>query len=329
MCSIQEVAKRAGVSVSTVYKVFNNNYSTRPEITDRVVEACKELNYVHRSGVFKNSQKLLGIMFSEAKNPFTNELIQMIIDELGDEYEIVVLFSNEDVKREEQNVQCLERLGIDALIFATVSNNSYPCIEKMVDEGKPVIQFFMRTHSGADAILFDDEMGTYQAIKYLMKNGHRDILMLYKYREDFPQRSNGYKRAFEEEGLEVNPRFLYDIPYDDSIRAMIQSRIQKLKPTAILAVNEIIATSTVAALREMKLSFPQDISLIVYDDLPWAAASGITTVAHAFDSAGVLCKSILSKAESNDTDKPHKSVRLVIDPMIIARDSVKIIAVQE
>lgn len=324
MSTIQDVAKKAGVSVSTVYKVFNNNYNTRPEITDRVMEACKELNYTHR--LIARSRKLLGLMFSEAKNPFTNELIQMIIDELGDEYEIVVLFSNEDIDREEQNVQCLERLGIDALIFGAVSNNSYQEIERMVEDGKPVIQFFMRTHQGADAILFDDEMGTYQAIKYLMQNGHRDILMLYKYREDFPQRSNGYKRAFEEAGLEADLHFLYDIPYNDSIRGMIQSRIQKLQPTAILAVNEIIATATVAALREMKLSFPQDISLIVYDDLPWAAASGITTVAHAFDSAGVLCKSILSKA--NDEDKPHKSVRLVIDPMIIARDSVRILATE-
>lgn len=325
MSTIQDVAKKAGVSVSTVYKVFSDNYSTRPGIKERVLEACKELNYTHHSVV--RNRKLLGLMFSEAKNPFTNDLIQMIIDELGDEYEIITLFSNEDTDREEQNVACLERLGIDALIFAAVSNHSYPEIEKMIEDGKPVIQFFMRTHQGADAILFDDEMGTYQAVKYLLQNGHKDILMFYKYREDFPQRGDGYRRAFEEAGLEVDSRFLYDIPYDDSIRGMIQSRIQKLKPTAILAVNEIISIATVMALREMKMVFPQDISLIVYDDLPWAAASGITTVGHAFDSAGTLCKNILSKASGNDG--PHKSVKLVIDPMLIARDSVKILEPKE
>ena len=84
-----------------------------------------------------------------------------------------------------------------------IRDREYPEINKMISDGKPVIQFFMQTHPGADAILFDDELGTYQAVKYLIRNGHKDILMLYKYRIGFPQRSNGYRKAFEEAGLEA------------------------------------------------------------------------------------------------------------------------------
>ena len=321
MGTIQDVAQKAGVSVSTVYKVFSDSYTTRDEIRERVLKACEELNYSHHSMIKK--RKLLGMMFSEVTNSFTNTLMQMIIDELGDEYDIVTLYSNEDLTREKQNITCLEQMKVDALIFATVSNQEYPEINKMISDGKPVIQFFMQTHPGADAILFDDELGTYQAVKYLIQNGHKDILMLYKYRIGFPQRSNGYRKAFEEEGLEVDERYLYDIPYNDSIRGVIQNKIQELKPSAILAVNEIIATSTVCALKEMKLMVPQDISLIIYDDLPWAAASKLTTIGHAFDSAGSLCKNILM--EITGLEKKHTPVRLVIDPMLIVRDSVRIL----
>lgn len=321
MSTIQDVAQKAGVSVSTVYKVFSDSYKTRDEIRECVLKACEELNYSHHSMIKK--RKLLGMMFSEVTNSFTNTLMQMIIDELGDEYDIVTLYSNEDLTREKQNITCLEQMKVDALIFATVSNQEYPEINKMISDGKPVIQFFMQTHPGADAILFDDELGTYQAVKYLIQNGHKDILMLYKYRIGFPQRSNGYRKAFEEEGLEVDERYLYDIPYNDSIRGVIQNKIQELKPSAILAVNEIIATSTVCALKEMKLMVPQDISLIIYDDLPWAAASKLTTIGHAFDSAGSLCKNILM--EITGLEKKHTPVRLVIDPMLIVRDSVRIL----
>lgn len=321
MSTIQDVAQKAGVSVSTVYKVFSDSYKTRDEIRERVLKVCEELNYSHHSMIKK--RKLLGMMFSEVTNSFTNTLMQMIIDELGDEYDIVTLYSNEDLTREKQNITCLEQMKVDALIFATVSNQEYPEINKMISDGKPVIQFFMQTHPGADAILFDDELGTYQAVKYLIQNGHKDILMLYKYRIGFPQRSNGYRKAFEEEGLEVDERYLYDIPYNDSIRGVIQNKIQELKPSAILAVNEIIATSTVCALKEMKLMVPQDISLIIYDDLPWAAASKLTTIGHAFDSAGSLCKNILM--EITGLEKKHTPVRLVIDPMLIVRDSVRIL----
>lgn len=321
MSTIRDVAQKAGVSVSTVYKVFSDSYKTRDEIRECVLKACEELNYSHHSMIKK--RKLLGMMFSEVTNSFTNTLMQMIIDELGDEYDIVTLYSNEDLTREKQNITCLEQMKVDALIFATVSNQEYPEINKMISDGKPVIQFFMQTHPGADAILFDDELGTYQAVKYLIQNGHKDILMLYKYRIGFPQRSNGYRKAFEEEGLEVDERYLYDIPYNDSIRGVIQNKIQELKPSAILAVNEIIATSTVCALKEMKLMVPQDISLIIYDDLPWAAASKLTTIGHAFDSAGSLCKNILM--EITGLEKKHTPVRLVIDPMLIVRDSVRIL----
>lgn len=322
MSTIQDVAKKAGVSVSTVYKVFSDNYNTRAKITEKVLSAAKELNYVHNAGAERSNRKVLGLMFSEPRNPFTNELIQMIIDELYLEYEIIVLFSNEDVKQEQRNILQFEKMGIDALIFAAVSNDSYPIIEKMSGEGKPVVQFFMQNHKGVDAVLFDDELGTYQAVKYLLQNGHKDILMLYKYREGFPQRANGYRRAFEEVGLKADSRFIYDIPYEDSIRVMIQSKIRKLKPTAVLAVNEIISVATVAALREMRLSYPEDISLVLYDDLNWAAATGITCVGHSFESAGTLCKSILSRANESRKPGEHKPVKLVIDPMIIARDSV-------
>ena len=84
MSTIQDVAQKAGVSVSTVYKVFSDSYKTRDEIRERVLKACDELNYSHHSIIKK--RKLLGMMFSEVTNPFTNTLMQMIIDELGDEY---------------------------------------------------------------------------------------------------------------------------------------------------------------------------------------------------------------------------------------------------
>ena len=121
----------------------------------------------------------------------------------------------------------------------------------------------------------------------------------------------------------MDDRYLYDIPYNDSIRGVIQNKIQELNPSAILAVNETIATSTVCALKEMKFMVPQDISLIIYDDLPWAAASKFTTIGHAFDSAGSLCKNILM--EITGLEKKHTPVRLVIDPMLIVRDSVRIL----
>ena len=68
----------------------------------------------------------------------------------------------------------------------------------------------------------------------------------------------------------MNPEFLCKLSFEGSIKNIIKERIEKLKPTAILAVNEPISINVVQALGELNLKIPEDISLIIYDDLSWA-----------------------------------------------------------
>ena len=76
----------------------------------------------------------------------------------------------------------------------------------------------------------------------------------------------------------------------------------------------------------MNLAIPEDISLIIYDDLPWAAPYGITTVAHSYETLAKMIADMVDKLFF--PEKKGEEVgpaRIVLDPMLIARDSVKII----
>lgn len=330
MSEIKDIAKRAEVSTATVYKVFSSDYTTGPDIRERVLAAAAEIGYSPK--IKKNfsghMEKVIGLIFSEAMNPFTNRLIDIITKELANfYYKVIVLFSNENEVTEAENIKLAMELNFDAIVYVPVSGKRHKEMESMIREGKPVIQFFASVYKGADTIAFNDELGTYLSTKQLLQNGHRKILMIYKERPIMPRREPGYYRAFREFGLEVDESYLYKLDFEDNVRLSIENKIQILNPTAIIAVNESIALSTVQALNELKLNMPNEVSLIIYDDLPWASASNITTVAHAFDQVGSLCRDLIIKRseQSKQLRTDQAPVQFVIDPMIISRESVKII----
>ena len=114
--------------------------------------------------------------------------------------------------------------------------------------------------------------------------------------------------------------------YADCAKEMIKEKIHAVQPTAILSVGESTSINVIQALSEMNLSIPDDISFIIYDDLPWTAVYGITTVAHSYESIGRLIAEMIDgqfhKRENGSGEQP---ARLVLDPRLVARKSVKIL----
>ena len=140
-----------------------------------------------------------------------------------------------------------------------------------------------------------------------------------------PSREPGYYKAFQEMGAAINPDYLFCLDVQDSIKGMIKEKIKELKPTAILSANESISIATIQALDELNLRVPSDISMILYDDSPWEATMGYTTVAHPLEQVGTLCRNLIMKDYGNKSHARQAPAKLVIDPMIISRNSVKII----
>ncbi|MDE6971889.1 MAG: LacI family transcriptional regulator [Lachnospiraceae bacterium] len=325
---IHEIANLAGVSVPTVYKVFSDTYTTGEAIQEKVLQAAKELHYTPKtkSSPLKQKEKIVAVILSEVMNPFINSLIDAITKELNNfQYKVIVLYSNENVRMEESNLSLLSMLQIDALIYGPISGNRYPQIDELIKEGKPVIQLFSPVYEQLDTIMFDDAHGTYQAVKKLLQSGHKKIMMIYRKRPIMPSREPGYYKAFKETGLEVNPDFLFSLDVQDSIKGMIKDKVKELKPTAILSANESISIATIQALDELNLKVPSDVSMILYDDSPWEATMGYTAVAHPLEQVGTLCRNLIMKENGNKSQGRQAPAKLVIDPMIISRNSVRIV----
>ncbi|OMF15835.1 substrate-binding domain-containing protein [Paenibacillus sp. FSL H7-0331] len=122
------------------------------------------------------------------------------------------------------------------------------------------------------------------------------------------QRTEGYAKAFAEENLPVADSNIMYLDKDLDARDMIIRRINDIKPTAIIAGTNIIARDTVKACKELSLSFPNDISLVMFDDVDWASLLDITTVSQPINDIGhFACRSIINQINMTTLQLPSDS----------------------
>ena len=330
MSSIKDVAALAKVSVPTVYKVFSNTYYTSPEIRKRVSDAAKELNYIPKSMKMPDKEKAtktIAVFFDELVNPFYNKMLEEMNKQLEAKgYHCVVMLGDGTSETEKQNFELALSHRCNGIVFVPEPSGDNEIVQRLIEKDFPILQLFRTVHSQLDTLLIDDKLGTYFAIKYLIQNGHRKIMLISKTNSAIIKREDGYRRAFKEYGMDVDEEYLYLMSYSECNKEMIKRRIKKLQPTAILSVGESTSVNVMQALKEMQLSIPENISFIIYDDLAWAAPFGITTIAHSFETLAKLIAEMVEKLFIPEKrGRENDPARIVLDPMLIVRDSVRII----
>ncbi|QQO07482.1 LacI family DNA-binding transcriptional regulator [Breznakiella homolactica] len=331
--NIKDVAVRAGVSVSTAYKVFDTAYTTSTDIREKVLAAARDIGYIHKASYRNGSSgetKLIAHIVTEstASNGFHSFITKELMDELERYgYRLTVLYTNWSQEREKEDFEILADHKIDGIIFTPARFDKNESIERIIQNGMPVLQLFGSAYDHVDTLLFDDELGAYTAVKHLLQCGHTKIMMLSRHTSrTMDSRIKGYERAFAEAGVPLDPEMFCVLGFDESVKNMISGVIRKKEPTAIVSVSEGISLCTLKAVHELKLSIPNDISLIAYDDFPWLAAFDISAVSHPFKSVGTLGAQLIhNRVQEQYTGLTAPPSTLVLDPQLILRDSVKIL----
>ncbi len=334
MSNIKDVAALAGVSVPTVYKVFSSNQYASPAVEEKVFEAARQLGYVHKAAqksVQKpgagNSEKTIAIIIDDVTNPFYSFMINEIrkgLQRYG--YHLIIISNAEDRNQENSDIQALLECKADALIFIPALGEKQAVVNRLIAAGYPLLQLFRPLYENIDTILIDDVLGGYLAVKYLLQSGHRRIMLITRSNPLLVKREEGYKKAFQEAGVPVDEDCLCFMTYIDNIKDVLKEKIQAVKPTAIVSVGEKLSVNTIQALREMNYSIPDDVSLIVYDDLAWTAAFDITTVSHSFETIGNLASElIVGRLKEMEGTERQPVARLTLDPKLVLRNSVKIL----
>jgi len=308
--SIDDVAKLAGVSISTVSRVLNRKVPVSKELKNKVDQAIRELEYQPSQAARMLASKksnTIGIIVPDLSYAYYSSMISSIEYEAGlHDYHIVVCSIQEDFQKEIKYINLFKNMYISGLILMHEKINKTS--KTILDQCNfPIVQASVKIKNfNSLSINIDDYKASFTAVKYLINKGHKDIAMIGGDSRDHTsgyQRKRGYLDALSSSNIKANNNFykVGDFSYKSGFSQAKELLSRKERPTAIFIVSDTMAAGALNAIRESGFKVPEDISLIGFDDIPLAqmvrpALSTINQPAALIGRLAVL--SIIKKSNS-------------------------------
>jgi LacI family transcriptional regulator len=331
--SIKDIAKNAGVSITTVSIVLNGNGPDRKisqEMIKKIMEEAEHLNY--RPNQFAKSLRTgktftLGLIVDDISNFFFGHLAKTVEEEankLG--YTVMFCSSNNDEGKSRSVLGSLLNKQMDGYIIAPTASMLVE-IQQLVEEEIPFVlidRFF--PNFAASYITLDNYKGSFDSVTHLVKQGYRKIAIVTNDTEQIQmqERLEGYKAGLRKHKLPFLPSFVKKIPFKYN-KAKIISEIEKFlganpETDAVLFTSNNLGISGLESLRNVHKSAANDIAVICFDDndLFRLASPAITVVSQPIRVIGKnAVKILVDHIEKRDLTETN----LVLLPNLIVRDS--------
>jgi LacI family transcriptional regulator len=278
--TVKEVAQYAGVSTATVSRVLSGSCVVSDELRQRVQGAIEKLDY-HPNQLGRNLRKqvtnIIGLIVSDIQNPFFTSLMRGIQDTLRDKsYVLLSANSDENPEQEMIHLETFRSEGVAGVIF-TPSRLNYAHDIKSLQRSMLLVAVDRRpANLEVDTVMADNAGGTLAATMHLIELGHRRIGYISgpKRISTSEERSLGYQSAMRAAGLEIHPGLFQigNFRQQGGYEAMKRMLDLPEPPTAVLSANNLMTLGALQAIHDRCLVIPDDIAIIGFDDMSWAAS---------------------------------------------------------
>lgn len=337
--TIRDVAERAGVSVATAGRAMGNYGKISEETRQKVLKAASELNYVPNNlaqGMRSHSTKTLAIIVPDIQNNFFGRIVAAV-EQRAREKGYAVLICNTNEKRELE-LSCLEMLAskqVDGILLASTFTDKSEIPKRYVRavfDKFPIVEFDRKINGFPFvSVLTDNYNMAYQVTKYLIGLGHEDIATIGSEKENtlsntVRERQDGYKAALREAGISHAG---ISITVDWHNIAETKKRINILldyhKITAVVILNNSIFGEFLNIMNKRKLSFPDQLSVVTWDDEEYLEFLNITAVKQPGKKIGELAvNSLIEQIEEKDYDHRQEALTITLNQTLVVRSSCKI-----
>jgi LacI family transcriptional regulator len=326
---IREVAAAAGVATGTVSNVLNNPDLVAPETRERVERIMHELGFV-RNGLARQLREgrasTAGAVVLDITNPFFTEAARGIEDRLAEAGCMLILCSTDQrPDREASHLQMLEEHGVRGLLLTPSYLRAEPLLA-LQRRGVPVVLLDCPSPTPEIcSVSVDDVHGGELVAAHLLSQGHQQIIFLNgpAHIHQCAARSRGARQALRAAGLEP-ARHLFEVALPAASTKGAEEVLDELlalpEPmTAIMCVSDLVALGVMRCLRKRGIKVPDDIAVVGYDDVPFAAelSTSLTTVRQPTYQLGYTAATLLLADADGATD--HQQV--VFQPELVVRES--------
>lgn len=331
--NIKDIAKIAGVSISTVSRVLNNSEEVSENTRKNILKIIKEYNYIPNNSA-RNlkliKSNMIGVLVDSGYNPFFYELINIIntgllqkgfnmVAQFMDSRKDSLFFIREFIK--EKNLDGLICIGInfDKEDIKTVRNIKTPIVAISSNIAQECENYI-------SSVNINDFASSYEAIKYLIDLGHKDIAIIgsvCKKDKCANLRMIAYEKAHKDFNIRIKKTFreFGNYTFETGYSAMKKLLMKKKIPTAVFVISDIMAVGAARACEEMGYRVPNDISIIGFDGIDYTKYYNppITTIKQPFEY--MAKEGVQLIYELVNENGRHKNI--IFETTILERESVK------
>ena len=278
MTTIDDVARRAAVSASTVSHVLNATRFVRPETRARVESAIAELGYRRNStarALAGGTSHIIGLVISGLTNPYFAPLLHAVEKRVSDAgYVLVLGDSHDEMALEQRVIDSLLDRRVDGLIVAPSGGFLKAGALHVSRAGTPLVVIDRGIALDCDQVVSENRASSRRLTEHLIGHGHRRIAAVV----GFPgldttlEREAGYRDGLMAHGIEIDPELIVAGDSNtETARAAVAGLLGRAHPpTAIVTLNNSMTIGAVRAIQEASLWIPDDIALAAYDDFEWS-----------------------------------------------------------
>ncbi len=324
--TIKDIAREAGVSISTVSNALNGVSVVKPETREYIMEVADRLNYIpdlNGKNLKAKSSKIIGLFVTSLKGPYFATLADIMVWEcikFGYELNIFVTWN------EKSAVNSILGKRVDGAVI--LSNDVDTKAVKRMDELEAPVVFIDREVKGEkiSSIVFDSYRDGVTVAEFFIKKGYKKPLVIYGIRNNYDaiERYRGFADRLAKEGIVIDQEYILDGKFEkdvahDAVIEFLESG--KPLPDAVFGTNDLSAIGAMNAFLEKGYSVPDDIAVIGVDDIELSSLinPSLTTIKTGYEKQGSLAVKklvkMISGEEVGDIYKLHGQ--------LIERDSTK------
>ena len=340
MATMRDVALLAGVSTATVSHVINGTKKLSPETTERVLRAISQVNYTPNTlakSLRMGQSRTVGVLVEDirglpvaaivsgisetlARSGYKTILHDLhLLEKLYNQYEQIATYR----ERINEGVMLLKASNVDGIIYVAMHDRHLNYLLDPMDT--PLVYAYSHGSQKDTYVTYSNQDSAAELTRYLMNHGHTRIGVIAGHPHSYPtgQRLLGIRMALQQAGLALPPEY---IRYGDwEVESGKEQAVELLRlpdpPTAVFAMNDLMAAGAISAIQAAGLRIPEDIAIVGFDNREIASylQPPLTTIALPTTEIGT--KAALHIIEMISMPYVHP-VREIIPCAIVERNSV-------
>ncbi|MFF2853535.1 LacI family DNA-binding transcriptional regulator [Peribacillus sp. NPDC058002] len=320
------VSKKAGVSQSTVSRVFTPGLNVSEKSRRKVLEAAEELGYRPNAlarGLIMNKTNMIGLVMSDVQNPFYPEILEKFTKGLRAKGYHLLFVHTENNRIQQDDISEFLEYNVEGVIFtdALLSSN---VVSKLQDNNIPVI-LFNRTikNNPCHYVCCDNYTAGKEIGHYLINKGHKKLAYISGNENTSTsiERENGFRESLKNNNINLiveEGGYTYEQAYQTTVNLLKSPN----RPEAIFCANDIMALGAIDAAKYLGILIPDELSVVGFDDIKMASwpPYSLTTWKQPVDQMiRETIKSLLNEIENKNTG----NVSILLPGNLIERNSVK------